>query len=372
MSIERPVELRAGDADGDGLVGAIDAQLTSQAFALPLPLSPSRRADAAGNIVDFNGDGNVNGQDASLLASNFGVSGPRPWDLAVLFVSDRDGDPQIYAMGQWGDFQTRLTNGHPADSPEWLPGEGGVVYLRLLPAEDAYTPGPDIWMVNADGTDPREIMRGYRENDEGTVPPGSTPVLNMSRITVSSDGTRVAFTGTPFWCDGSGPCFPSARDLFIYDLFTGELQHVPSGGFALEPDWSPDGTLVAVSLVVPGEDANIWVYDVLTGTWTQVTATALADEQYPSWSPDGTRIAYVRAGDVWVANSDGTGEAALDTGLTGPTESVWSANGGHIFVEAEVPGSMDRAIWRIELASGGPATRMTDEGENNTAPSRRR
>ena len=50
-------------------------------------------------------------------------------------------------------------------------------------------------------------------------------------------------------------------------------------------------------------------FDPATGAVRQL---ALGSE--PAWSPDGQKLAYVRGGQVYVANADGSGEVAVGPG----------------------------------------------------------
>jgi dipeptidyl aminopeptidase/acylaminoacyl peptidase len=76
------------------------------------------------------------------------------------------------------------------------------------------------------------------------------------------------------------------------------------------PDWSPDGTRIALS-----RNGDIWVVD-LPGTGEPRRLTSAPErEQWPDWSPDGTQIAFEREPgtedptfDVMVTNADGSGQ----------------------------------------------------------------
>jgi Tol biopolymer transport system component len=73
-------------------------------------------------------------------------------------------------------------------------------------------------------------------------------------------------------------------------------------GFALEPDYSPDGTKIAFRSG-PGDDAESYTVNATGGSPVQVTFGSGSD-QFPQFSPDGTRIAY---------DSDGGGVSAIYT-----------------------------------------------------------
>ena len=69
--------------------------------------------------------------------------------------------------------------------------------------------------------------------------------------------------------------------------------------------------------------AVVDAFDPATGAVHQ-----LALGSAPAWSPDGSKLAYVRDGQVYVANADGTGEAAVGPG----NYPSWSPDGGALAV----------------------------------------
>ncbi|MDQ3897609.1 MAG: PKD domain-containing protein [Actinomycetota bacterium] len=87
----------------------------------------------------------------------------------------------------------------------------------------------------------------------------------------------------------------------------------------------------------------------------------------PVWSPDGSRIAYTNAPNgvrqVFVANADGTGTAAVTSNTTWNASSpAWSPDGSRIVYSGtwvEAPNATDRIIHRALLtvpATGGAST----------------
>ena len=74
---------------------------------------------------------------------------------------------------------------------------------------------------------------------------------------------------------------------------------------------------------------------VLTGT-VERRLTHDSDDARPRWSPDGQRIAYVHAHGLWVINSDGTGGRVLANGPAGGP--AWSPDGQHLAFAASCEG----------------------------------
>ncbi|NQW16155.1 MAG: fibronectin type III domain-containing protein [Chloroflexi bacterium] len=69
------MELRGGDANGDGVISILDISAIAASFGA----SPVARVDGSGRVVDINGDGVVSITDISNAASNFGTTKPLAW-----------------------------------------------------------------------------------------------------------------------------------------------------------------------------------------------------------------------------------------------------------------------------------------------------
>jgi dipeptidyl aminopeptidase/acylaminoacyl peptidase len=83
------------------------------------------------------------------------------------------------------------------------------------------------------------------------------------------------------------------------------------------------------------------------------------DEDVPSWSADGTKIAFHRGGDVWVMNSDGTGQTNLTTALFGIANSPsWSPDGSKIAFSSTHDGTFGQNIYTMQ-ADGSQVTRIS-------------
>ncbi len=176
-----------------------------------------------------------------------------------------------------------------------------------------------------------------------TITPGGT----AKRITVSNGSSDPAYSP-----DGSRIAFVSGKAGGTYQIF---VMNADGGGrrqVTLDsvspspkqrPTWSPDGSriaFVANSFNVDGQtDLEIWSINSDGSGLRQLTNDSLPDD-YPAWSPDGTRIAFVRQGDIFVMNSNGTGETNV-TPNSAPTctsncyqgadgDPAWSPDGTKI------------------------------------------
>lgn len=194
----------------------------------------------------------------------------------LAFRSERDGNSEIYATNIDGTEQINLTNDPASDSdPQWSPDGTRIAFVRDL----------QIWIMNADGTDQRQLTAGWTEDFLDAWP------------VWSPDGTRIAFRRfigdsiSEIWAISPGGGTP-----------TNLMNAASAGPFA----WSPDGSRMAF---VTNRDDNFEIYGMNAdgSEQTNLTNNSLDDgssDDGPVWFADGTRMLFVSRrmgrGDVWV------------------------------------------------------------------------
>jgi len=135
---------------------------------------------------------------------------PRPTVARILFVSERDGNADIWVLDEEGQ-EAQLTT-DPADdlAPAWSP-EGTRVAFESMRDGDS-----EIYVMNADGSDQANLT-------DNSVPDHS-PAW-------SPDGKRIAFESLR---DG-------ARDIYVMNADGSEVMRLTfSVGLSLAPHWSAD------------------------------------------------------------------------------------------------------------------------------------
>jgi Tol biopolymer transport system component len=160
-------------------------------------------------------------------------------------------------------------------SPSWSPDGSQLAYTAEHPGRSEDHPDVDIWVVNADGTDPHAITACRRPDCSSDFAPAWSPL-----------GDEIAMWSMVRCGDGWGP------SLRLLDLSTGDIPNVvscvASNGSRIA--WSPDGRFLAFELNTGGGTGNIFTIPAAGGSSTQVTSCDGTDcrwAYYPSWSPDG-------------------------------------------------------------------------------------
>jgi Tol biopolymer transport system component len=246
------------------------------------------------------------------------------------------------------EFLDRVNN----NDPVWSPDGTQIAFS----SDTGTTTAPQIYVINADGTNVIRLTNDIFSNIEPAWSPDGTKIafaanrdgLIGSIYTMDADGgniTRVtnAFPASdqaPAWSpDGTQIAFwtnEGAIGLHIAIVNadgTGRTGLAPNTAFGRNPAWSPDGTQIVYGnpqIVVMNTD----------GTNQRNLSGSSFNDDHPAWSPDGTQIAFERnvGGQIqiFIINADGTGETNL-TGTAGGSSPDWCCRlGGVVPAAAEI------------------------------------
>jgi TolB protein len=168
---------------------------------------------------------------------------------------------------------------------------------------------------------------------DGTAPTTLVPKLNIvdDFIVWSPDSHQIAISATRF-DDSGGAMFPTPDAR----IFVGDVEHGTSallgGVFGHDPQWSPDGTMLAFGRTSSDADG---VYLMRPDGSDLRPLSSVPGGGAPVWSPDGKRIAFLAPGvgdeaDLHLINADGTDEQQLTNGPEGESFPIWSPDGTKI------------------------------------------
>jgi TolB protein len=279
---------------------------------------------------------------AALLVAGCGGSHPKG-PPALLFVSTKDGDYALFGAKADGSDVYRLTKekGNPS-SPAGL-------FFQIEPAWStdgkniAFVSGRDghghVYVMSPDGTGTRRVTDTAKDDSHPTWSPG---------------GKWIAFSreGALFRVPAAGG--PATR----------LLNNAP--GHAADPEYSPDGKLLAYDYRRPGYESREVYVIAADGSGKPRQLTHLSwVSGYPAWSPDGTKIAFMstaygdhRHNQIYTVAAAGGRPNVLTRMTTDSIQPAWTPDGAVSF-------SRDGAIWVLQ---NGQETQLTSGDNNDSAP----
>lgn len=248
---------------------------------------------------------------------------PPPPPPRIAFVSDRDGNLEIYTMRPDGREVRRLTH-HPADdiSPCWSPDRTRIAFVTNRDGDH------EVYTMDADGGNPRNLTQNPGGLDGGPAwsPDGSqiAYVVGGEDIAVrpaDGSGTATVLTthpgidGGPAWSpDSSQIYFVSNRDtggnnFRLYIMNRDGSNQAPVGTFFVDGRVaiSPDGMrLVYAALIAPFETGLFLANRDGSGA----TRIGPDNSGEPTWAPDGRSITFTSWKDgnpeIYLIGADGT------------------------------------------------------------------
>jgi Tol biopolymer transport system component len=210
-----------------------------------------------------------------------------------------------------------------ASYPTWSPDGSRIAFVMSPRGHLTRWAGDgDIYVINANGTDIRQLTDG----------------LDATGPAWSPDGSRIAFI------EGEGQALAVMRA-------DGSHRHVIAHrrGYYESPAWSPDGRAIAYDSGPDWSSQAIYTIRPNGTAERQLTPSLGAAGGGPAWSPNGSRIAYTSKNELWIMNAHGTNRHPITT-CPGPTRAArstasaaclsdagpaWSPTGGELVFERE-------------------------------------
>ncbi len=257
----------------------------------------------------------------------------------IVFVSDRNGNPEIYMMDVDGTNQTRLTENSADDVQPLLSPDGKWVVFISQESGDR-----ELNRI--------EVGKDEPKTERLTRSPGDDHMHLWS-----PDGNRVAFVSNR---DGQ-------PEIYLRDAEEPQFTRVTfDDSQPVLSAWSPDGQWLAFILEGTDQEPGI-----ITRNPDGVNVRRLTEEKdYDiTWSPNGERMAFISERDgnqeIYIMNSDGTSQDRLTHNTSSESEPVWSPDGKQLAFVSERDGNAEIYVMK---ADGASQIRLTFNDSKDESP----
>lgn len=278
------------------------------------------------------------------------VSAQMPATDKIVFVSNRDGNSEIYIMNSDGSGQTNLTQHRENDySPVWSP-----TGKQILFASERAGKVSDLYVMDSRGEGVRRVFRRKMERRHPTWSP---------------DGEQIAY----YRVDGG--------EIAIYtaSIDGGAEKRIAVG---MHPTWAPDDSEIAfisAEMLIPINDGGgiqiakprIEIANVRTKAEERISPDGFPLMFSPAWTPDGTKFVFAgvsvedlgqgHAVRLYIVNRKGNAKPnKVKVEGTGSSPAL-APRGDALVYQKRTP--KGKQLFKVALA-GGISEQLTDKGEN--------
>jgi Tol biopolymer transport system component len=219
----------------------------------------------------------------------------------IAFVLSTSAGSQIYTVRPDGTGLHQITNDpqFSSDSPRWSPDGRQLVFSRSAPHGFCDTFASErqlchIWVMNADGTTPRQLTNSgfWNDFDPAWSPDGST---------IAFDSNRGGLTSALWVMHADGSSLTRITKPRVEGWW---------------PTWSADSGRLAFTRQV--KNAGLFAMDAHSGGIRQVLPGGTSSHDFPSWSAGRIAFAAVQSDGttaIETVRPDGTDLTVLVAGL---------------------------------------------------------
>ncbi len=261
----------------------------------------------------------------------------------IIYVSEKDGNPEIYSMEINGSEIQRITNSSRSEENPKLSKDGS--YLGFLISKN------DIKELH--------IIEMNNNNKQLKI---SDKDLDVEDFFWSPDSRKLTFKAK----DNNGN-----HDIYLYNLEK-ELTNKVTNTKGIEKlgNWSPDGEWIVYSVVI-GEEDKVGIFKKNPDGVDEVRLTENFEDHNPLWSPDGEKIGFLSTRgsddlDIYTLNIENGEEKNITASQGDDFDFSWGPSGKRITFVSKREDNPE--IFVIDISVKQEPIRLTDNESIEYSP----
>ena len=278
-----------------------------------------------------------------IACQSSGLSGS-----SILYISEKDGNPEIYSMDKNGNNNLRLTNSSKEENNPKLSPDGNNI--SFISTKNSIR---ELWMMDFEGNQEKLLSRKGESVED---------------FFWSPDSTKISYKGKS--ADGQ-------HDINVYSVSDGTINEVTNNS-SIEKlgNWSPDGEWIVYSVIKTDQmlddgDNRVGIFKKNPQGVDEVRLTENFEDHDPLWSPDGKHIAFLstRGGDdldIYVINADSKEETNITVSQGNDYDYYWSPDGKRIVFISEREDNPE--IFVADISLNEKPVRLTDNMSTESSP----
>ena len=261
----------------------------------------------------------------------------------IIFISEKDGNPEIYSMEINGSEIQRITNSSRSEENPKLSKDGN--YLGFL--------------ISKNEIKELHIIEIGNNNKQSKI---SNKDLDVEDFFWSPNSRKLTFKAK----DSQGN-----HDIYLYNLEKESTNKVTNTrGIEKLGNWSPDGEWIVYSVVLGDED-KVGIFKKNPDGVDEVRLTENFEDHNPVWSPDGEKIAFLSTRgsddlDIYILNIENNEEKNITASQGNDFDFSWDPSGKRITFVSEREDNPE--IFVIDISVKQEPIRLTDNESTEFSP----
>jgi Tol biopolymer transport system component/serine/threonine protein kinase/Tfp pilus assembly protein PilF len=263
----------------------------------------------------------------------------------ILFISNRDGNSEVYVMNIDGSNVTRLTYNTTYEGYANWSLDGKKILYESVSVSGSTN---DFWIMSADGSNQTKITKSD---------------MHTSRPSLSPDGKQIVFASDK---DGKGRY---DFNIWVMDVDGTNLHKLTDyEEFDSDPAWSPDGKQISFTRATQRGAFDIMIMNADGTNQRNITNTPEVQETVAIWSPDGKQFAFARSLydtnnnlEIWMMNIDGSNLKQITNNPAQDREPSWTPDGKRLVFQSLRDGNDEIYITSVDDSEASSIVKNTQK-----------